>query len=189
MNIDEQKIIELLKLGDERSFRFIFKNHYKVLCLIAFEFLKDKFLAETIVSDVIFQLWKKRESIEIQTSLRAYLVQSVRNSCLNYMKQSYVLKEIRIHSTDEMLQIGVYQKDSGNNPLAILLEKELEHEIKHFIDGLQEECRLVFKMSRYEDLKYEEISEKMNISVDSVKYYMKKALSKLREDLGQYLSV
>jgi len=187
MKIVEQEVIRLIKLGDERSFGYIFENHYKTLCLIAFQFLKEKYLAETIVSDVIFNLWKKRGDLEIQTSLRAYLVQAVRYSCLNYLQQNYVIKEMRLDSADDMLQNEVYQKDSGSSPLGLLLEKELEQEIRRSVDDLQDECRLVFTMSRYENLKYEEIAEKLNMSVDSVKYYMKKALSKMRADLSKYL--
>jgi RNA polymerase sigma-70 factor (ECF subfamily) len=184
----ESEIIRQLKQGNEKAFCYLFEIHYSLLCHIAFEFLKDDFLAETIVGDVIFHLWEKRETTDIQTSLRAYLVRSVRNRCINYLQLEHVQKETHLLPYDELLQTEGLLSVSENYPLATLLEKELEHEINKSIENLPDECRVVFKMSRFDDLKYQEIAEKMNISVNTVKYHIKNALSKLNCDLTKYLT-
>ena len=96
MNDTEKNIIKQLKNGEDKAFRYLYDNHYSILCNIANSFLDDEFIAETIVGDIFFNLWEKRASIEIQISLRAYLVRSVRNRCINYLKQNYVVKEKRL---------------------------------------------------------------------------------------------
>ena len=82
---------------------------------------------------------------------------------------------------------GEFAAISDQYPLATLLEKELEQEIANSIDKLPKECKQVFEMSRFEDLKYQEIADKLNISVNTVKYHIKNALSKLSHDLSKYL--
>lgn len=187
MDISEKEIILQLKRGEEIAYRHLFDNHYQVLCKIANEFLKDDFLSETIVGDVIFHLWEKREELNIQTSLRGYLVRSVRNRCINYLQQEYVRKETNdLPSDDTLLSAGIHSV-SDHYPLASLLEKELENEIVKSIENLPEECRTVFEMSRFENLKYLEIADKLGISVNTVKYHIKNALAKLTHDLNKYL--
>ena len=81
-----------------------------------------------------------------------------------------------------------YVKDD-EYPLGRLLEQELEGEIMKAIGRLPEECRRVFRMSRFEDKKYEDIARELQISVNTVKYHIKHALALLHEDLGKYLTV
>jgi len=187
MTTGEKEIIFQLKQGDEKAYRFLYDNHYELLCHIAHEYLKDDFLSETIVGDTIFNLWEKRLTLDIQTSLRAYLVRAVRNRCINYLRQGYVSKETRIQPTDDLLDSEGILAISDDYPLATLLEKELEQKITKSIELLPDECRTVFEMSRFENLKYQEISVKLGISVNTVKYHMKNALSKLTADLKKYL--
>ena len=187
--MQEQLLLQKLKLGDENAFRYVFDTHYGLLCSIASEFLKDDFLAETIVGDVILYLWEKRETIEIQSSLRAYLVKAVRNKCLNYQQLQYVVKETRFPEQEELLDANGSFLISDSQPLATLLEKELENKIEQSINDLSEECRKVFELSRFEQMKYDDIAHELNISVNTVKYHIKNALAKLRTDLSQYISL
>lgn len=187
MILSEKELIQELKCGEEKAYRSLYETHYEVLCRIAREYLKDDFLAETIVGDTIFNLWEKRLSLEIQTSLRAYLVRAVRNRCINYLQLSYVSRETRFQTSDDSFETEELLAISDNHPLDSLIEKELELKISECIEKLPEECRTVFELSRFNNLKYSEISEKLNISVNTVKYHIKNALSKLSTELKQYL--
>lgn len=189
MSHSEKEIIARLKDGNESAYRYLFDHHYPLLCQIAAKFLKDDFLAETIVGDVIFHLWEIRDSLEIQITIRAYLVRAVRNRCINYLRQQHVVKEINLISDDDFLSSGNNLIFSEEHPLANLLEKELEKEIESSISKLPHECRTVFEMSRFDNLKYQEIAEKLEISINTVKYHIKNALSRLSEDLGKYLVI
>ena len=189
MEKDDKLLVKQLKEGEESAYFHLFDVHYVPMCNVAFGFLKDKFLAETIVGDVIFHLWEKRKEIDIQTSLRAYLIRSVRNRCINYLNQEYVLRESVSNPTDELLETKGIIKNYQQHPLAILIERELEEKITLSIQKLPKEMRMVFEMSRFDGLKYIEIAEKLGISLNTVKYHIKNALSRLNEDLDKYLII
>lgn len=188
MVTDEKEIIRQLKLGNERAYRYLFDNHYILLCKIAAEYVKDDFIAETIVGNVIVHLWEKRDTIDINSSLRAYLVQAVRNRCLNYLQLEHVRREVRFpNQSDEQGGIDYLALADETYPLGTLLEKELEQEISNAIERLPDECRRVFQLSRFEQLRNQDIALQLNISVNTVKYHLKNALKKLHDDLGKYL--
>jgi RNA polymerase sigma-70 factor (ECF subfamily) len=189
MESTEALLVQQLKNGVDAAYKYLYDQHYQILCHVAAQYVKDNFLAETIVGDVIFHLWEVRETIEINTSVRSYLMTCVRNRCIDYLKSQYHKREVA-HSDTGLRDFPVlqYVKDD-DYPLGKLLEKELEDEIMNAINRLPDECRRVFNMSRFENRKYEEIAQELKISVNTVKYHIKHALALLHEDLGKYLTM
>lgn len=187
----EKYIIEKLRLGDEQAFRYIYDCHYILLCRFAYQLLDDVALAEEIVDDTIFYLWEHRTDIEITFSLRAYLMRAVRNRCLNELNSQRHRKEL--HFSSFMLPENMEFLDSvfveDNHPLGTLLEQELEEELLKCIEELPKECRAVFKKSRFEQKKYEEIADELKISVNTVKYHIKNALASIQLHMGDYLKL
>lgn len=185
------QILEKLRNGDERVFREIYNCHYELLCRFANQMLYDKALAEEIVDDVIFYLWEHRETIEITYSFRAYLMRAVRNRCLNELHS--LSHRRKLHLSSFFLSENIDFLDTlfvePDQPLGVLLEQELEDELLHSVEALPSECRAVFKKSRFEQKKYEEIAEELGISVNTVKYHMKNALAFLQKRLGDYLKI
>lgn len=94
MKNEETQLIYLLKRGDNSAYKYLFDHHYSLLCNVAFEFLKDDFLSETIVEDLIFNIWEKRETLEINASLRSCLIRTVRNRCINHLNLKREKKEV-----------------------------------------------------------------------------------------------
>lgn len=187
MDVKEQLIIQKLQNGEQDAYRYLYDRHYVVLCQFANELVRDHFLAETIVGDVIFHLWEIREALDINSSLRAYLMQAVRNRCYNHLSSEKEKKEVRFSmiesetlSRDTMIQ-------SDEHPLGKLLEHELEKEIIKSIDSLNDECKRVFRKSRFEHKKNEEIATELGISINTVKYHIKMALTRLHQDLRKYM--
>ena len=160
---EELHLIHSLKSGNNQAYKYIYDHHYVLLCKIAYEFLKDDFLAESIVDDIIFHLWEKRDTLEITTSLRSYLVQAVRNRCINYLNLEREKREVRFSVIDQQNEWINSVFPSDDYPLARLLENELEQEIRNAIDRLPEECKVVFKKSRFEEKRYEQIAEELGI--------------------------
>lgn len=187
MEHTETLIVEQLKTGNEDAYQYIYDRHYALLCHVANGYVKDQFLAETIVGDTIFHLWEIRESLEISVSIRSYLLRAVRNRCINYLNSEYERREIAFSALmpDEISDDKVVLTDS--HPLGMLLERELEEEIYKAIDKLPDECRRVFNKSRFEGKSYEEISQDLGISINTVKYHIKNALAALQKNLGKYL--
>lgn len=187
MDVTEQLIVRKLREGDQDAYRYLYDHHYVVLCQFAYELIGDAFLAETVVGDTIFHLWEIRETLDINSSLRSYLIRAVRNRCYNHISSERGRKEVCLSKidTDSLDFDGIAQTDE--HPLGKLLEKELEKEIIKSIDSLGEECKCVFRKSRFDHKKNEEIALELGISVNTVKYHIKMALARLHHDLGKYL--
>lgn len=180
-------IIKLLGDGNDEAYRYLFKEHYAPLCFFAEQYLHDRYQAESVVSDVICHIWIIREHLDIRTSLRKYLMRSVRNKCLDYIKSGNG-KSVRTMSfNNDDLHASDAPSAYIEQPLGILIEKECENEIMAAINSLPEECRHVFTKSRFENKKYREIASELGISISTVKYHMTNALAFLEKKLGKYL--
>ena len=185
--ITDNNVMIYLREGNEYAFRFIFDKYYDFLCMVADSYLRDEYISETIVGDIIYNLWEIKDNIDIKYSLRSYLVRSVKNRCINYLQQEYIQREISINQYEDKAAIEELFFIENKHPLESLLEQELENKINSIINELSPECRAVFKMSRFDGMKYEEIASELNISVNTVKYHMKNALGKLRLELKDYI--
>ena len=187
----DKDLIEQLKKSDETAFKSIYEEHYVFLCRLATQLLNDISLAEEIVDDVIFYLWEHRTDLENIISLRAYLIRSVRNRCLNELNTlrnrtfssfSSITPEENLDFLDTVLIDEIH-------PLGSLIHQEMQDELNRSIHNLPKECRNVFIKSRFEGKKYTEISEELGISVNTVKYHITKALTLLQSRLGDYLKL
>jgi RNA polymerase sigma-70 factor, ECF subfamily len=179
-------ILIRLKNGDELAYRYLYDHYYSKLCRVANFYVKETFISENLVGDLIFAMWENREKLDTIESLNSYLFTSIRNRCLNYLKQAHVQREISFSKVQEKQLI--YSLNSENDlPVGILIEKELEDKIEFSIHQLPQQTQKVFQLKRSEELSYEEISIQLNISVNTVKYHMKSALQILRLELASYL--
>lgn len=186
---DDTFIISRLYKGDEDAFRYIFDNEYGLMCSFANRMLHDRAMAESIADDVIFNLWKSHERLNITSNLRSYLLGAVRNRCINELKsriKRLSATNASLNIREEMEMLDVIFTD-GSQPLGTLLEQELEEQISQCISLLSKECREVFEKSRFEGLSYKEIASELNISTNTVKYHIKQALSFLHSNLDCYL--
>lgn len=179
VEISAEMVRLALQQGDRRSFEGIFHSLYAPLCRHAWSFLREQEEAEELVQQAFVTLWEKRESIVIDISIEAFLYRAVRNAALNKLKHLKVVKRHQDHS----LRSGV----AIQAPVEDLLTLELEQKIAGALAKLPEQCGLVFRMSRMEGLKYQEIADQLGISIKTVENHMGKALRLLREDLAEYL--
>lgn len=191
MYVMEEQLIKKLRKGDEKAFRLLYDRHYVLLCRFANQILNNAALAEEVVDDVIFYLWEHRSEVEIRYSIRAYLMRAVRNRCLNELQSQSHREELHLSSflSPESMDFLDFLFVDDKQPLGMLLEQELEDELKRSIDELPLECRRVFYKSRFEQKKYEEIADELGISVNTVKYHIKNALAFLQKRLGNYLKL
>ncbi len=175
-------VLERLRTGDQHAFERIFTRFYRPLCAYAYQFLSDRDEAEEVVQAAMISFWEKRTSIAIETSLQSYLFRMVRNACLNVIKHQKVKQQHAAYA----LQTGHTAHDAIAQTLGA---QELESRIGQAMRTLPEQCRLVFQLSRFEELKYQEIADQLNISIKTVENHMGKALRLMREQLKEYLPV
>lgn len=177
---NEQELVQALQNGDERAVETLFKSLYQRLCNYANTILNDIYESEEVVQQVFVQLWEKRETMEITTSVQSYLFRAVRNTSLNKIKHEKV-RRIYAEEVSALAQ--------QSEPATVTsFHNELQNQIHVAIESLPEQCRLVFKLSRFEELKYAEIAEQLGISLKTVENHMGKALKLMREQLKDYLA-
>lgn len=180
MELEDQAIGTLLSKRDETAFEQVFKTHFKRLHAYAFTILRDEMEAEEMVQQVFFKLWERNENLSLTGSVSAYLYRAVHNESLNYIKHQKVRSNHQLH-------IAYSMKNEVEHPAKKILSGELEKKIHSALNELPEQCRTIFQMSRFDELKYREIADKLGISVKTVENQMGKALKLLREKLVDFL--
>jgi RNA polymerase sigma-70 factor (family 1) len=178
----DNQLIDNIRKGDTRSFEQVFNLYAENLVRYAATIVKDVDDAEDIVQQLFVSIWDKKGIPDVNTSLKSYLYKSVYNTSLNKLKQAKVKESYATHIT--------YVSDgltSGAN--AMMEQKETAARIEQAINELPEQCKLIFRMSRVEQLKYLEIADKLGLSVKTVENQMGKALKHMRERLKDYIMI
>jgi len=174
---DDILLLNLLREGDEKAFKYLFDTYFSPLCQYMNLYLSDTGESEENVLDIYTYLWENRANIDIRISFRAYLFQAARNKCLNSLRNRR--NKVPLESVEHELSD---LEDTG------LELEELNKLIEEAILQLPEKCRDVFVASRWENLKNREIADKMQISIKTVETQISKALKFLRKYLGENYS-
>jgi len=146
----ENNLWKLLANGDERTYEYLFDQYYLKLCHIAFMYVKDTFVAENLVGDLFFYLWKNRTTIQVNESISSYLFSAIRNRAINYQNQASVNREIHFSQYEELEDFSMFEsKDSlpleqiieekkQESPAPVMLDK---NEMKNLLEksGVKEE--------------------------------------------------
>jgi len=169
-----------LKLGDEDAFDYLFNYYYPGLVVYAGKFLVNNHLAEEIVQGVFMKLWQDKRYIEINSSVKSYIFQSVKNKCLDILKHRKIKDDYARKVLNE-------QELSNEATWDTYIESELYVILIREIEKLPAECQKVFKYSRIRNFTNKEIAEKLGISVKTVENQISKALKVLRIALKEYL--
>ena len=152
----------------------MFETYFTPLCRFIYLYLDDSEVAEELAMDIFIYLWENRETFHIQLSLKAYLFQAARNKCLNELRKK-----------KETVSIDDAELSGLNTDVSSLETEELYRLIHEAILALPEKCRRVFVLSRQESLTNQEIAQKLDISVKTIKNQIWASLQRLRKCLEQ----
>jgi RNA polymerase sigma-19 factor, ECF subfamily len=175
---DEHTILDGLRAGRQDAFETIFRTYYAQMVGLAESILSERAPAEDAAQDVMLELWRRRESIVPETSLRAYLLRATRNRALNQIRHQRVARAV---DPEVLPPLATPAADRD------VLHQEMEGALKEAIAALPERCREVFELSRVHGLKYAEIAQTLDISVKTVEAQMGKAIRVLRQRLAPWL--
>ena len=157
----------------------MFRTHYPHLVRMGESIVHERALAEEVAQEVMLELWRRRDSLQVEQGFRAYLMRATRNRALNHVRhQQVVAREAAAAALDPR------SSPSGEEEM---LSGELELAIRDAIDQLPEKSREVFQLSREHGLKYVEIAGALDISVKTVEKRMGIALAHLRDKLATWL--
>ena len=177
MTPEEESTWHAIQTKDRQAFERYYKEHYKFFYLAAWKYLGDAGPAEEAVNDVFVRLWQDAGKLEIRSSLRSYLYRSVVNRCLNEIDKNKRDRRDQREAVRHMDNVVEWKEMEDN---------ELKVRLYQAIDGLPEQCRRVFGMSRFEGLKQQEIADRLGISIKTVKNHITHALQELHKILAEW---
>ncbi|WEK36372.1 MAG: RNA polymerase sigma-70 factor [Candidatus Pseudobacter hemicellulosilyticus] len=154
--------------GYKDAFTELYRKYYKGLVVWAYNILRDLAAAEDLVHDIFLSLWVKKERLIITTSFEFYLYTALRYQVLTKIRRGKVSESIF-----ENLEKKVWCTATPDN---LLYQKELQRRLTEGIDGLPEKARLVYLLSREQQLSHKQIAEQLNISVKTVEFHISIAL-------------
>lgn len=177
---NEAELISLTSRGDEQAFRQIFDFYSNKLFTYVFRITNHEEIAEEIVMDVFLKIWMNRADLAEISRFDSYLYAMVRNRAFNIIKriahEGAIIKELSLNSTE-------YQHNTEDT----VIYNDIRHLLHDAIEKLPPQQKRVFILSRDEGLKYDEIAEQLNLSKNTVKSHLKKAVSNLRTVFSNYM--
>lgn len=168
----EQYLLSRIKAGDQSALKQVFETHYRWLVAEVYQLIRDRDGAQDLVQDVFATFWQKRAVLEIHTSIAAYLKKAAINTALNYIKTR---KRFDFNEPETFLTALPDTTTTAED----LTESHTKQLMAH-IDNLPEKCRIVFMLSRFDDLSHKEIAEKLGISTKTIENQITKALKMLK---------
>lgn len=187
MDFPEKHVFEQFRAGNIEAFSCIFKSYYNYLVRYAVQIVKDVNIAEDIVENTMMNLWLNRHKLSVENSLKGYLFKTVYHNCINHIKHFNVSQKHILYLKHHIHTDYSGNPDYNNFPLSQLINKEIETRLNAAIDRLPKQCREIFILSRFENLKNDEIAKMLKISVNTVKTQLLRALRKIREDMKDFL--
>jgi RNA polymerase sigma-70 factor (ECF subfamily) len=143
--------------------------------------MRDPVPAEEIVQNIFVKLWEKKEDISIRENVSGYLYRAVHNESLNYLRHQKVRVAYQSYAMRQ------HKQSEQERPAEKVVMSELEKRLAIALRELPEQCRTIFQLSRFEDLRYREIADKLGLSIKTVENQMGKALKLLRLKLVDFL--
>jgi RNA polymerase sigma-70 factor (ECF subfamily) len=179
---NDLSIIGSVVQDDEQAFEKLFIDWYGRLYAYACSMLRDESLAGEVVQAVFCRIWEKRETLRIQTSIKAYLFGSVYHECVSWRRREKTRQAYKSHVLRSPDKGRAAENATDKAELG-----QLEGRFQQALDELPEQCGAIFQLSRFGELKYREIAEQLGLSVKTVEAQMSKALKLLRRKLADFL--
>ena len=174
----DEMLLDLIQQEDDRSaFAELYERYWDVLVDVAYKRLKSRELANEIVQDLFISFFIRRQEITLKSSLEAYFKTAVRN-------QVFRAYHARQNQLVDLMHLMQKEQGAPALPDELFEAKQLKQKIYLATWKMPEKCRDVFILSRYEDLSHQDIANKLEISVSTVKKHITKALGILRSEIG-----
>ena len=177
--LKEILLVTQIKKGDIKAFEQLFRQYYSPLCWYATSIVGNWEVAEEIVEELFYIIWKEKEKLNIFRSVKSYLYTAAWNGCLQHQRQ---------RQKDEELQKKMSQATPAytSSPEDEAEFEDLQRVVDRCLTRMSERCRSIFILHRDEGLKYAEIATRLGISVKTVEANMSKALALLRKEIETY---
>jgi RNA polymerase sigma-70 factor (family 1) len=174
MTVQLRELQGMIAKGDEAAFTQLYLHFGKKLIQFAVSLIRSKEIAEELVEDVFVKLWANRPHITEIGNLTVYLYVSVKNKALNAL--SHKAREL-IAAPFDYLDTKV--SEFASDPYDLMITSEMMTRMLQVIETLPPRCKMIFKLIREDGLKYKEVAEILNISVNTIDVQMAIAIKKI----------
>ncbi|HEY9559960.1 MAG TPA: RNA polymerase sigma-70 factor [Anseongella sp.] len=176
-SFDEKELLMRLREGDKHAFSVLYEQYYSRLYVHAYNRLRDRETAKDLVHDLFANIWARRETMHINGGLSSYLYTAVRNKVIDLIARQQT-------SSQYIRSFASYLLNSNGTTDHLVREKELAALIEREIRRLPPRVKIVFDLSRREHLSHREIADKLGLSEQTVRGYIKNALKVLKIKFG-----
>jgi|SRR5574344_93433 RNA polymerase sigma-70 factor, ECF subfamily len=170
-------LLNRLKKGEQEAFRETFYRYYADLVIFSCNILKDKYAAEDVVQDFFIKFWQERKFMSV-SSLKGYLFLSVKNASLNLIRDELSREKRNVGYSNEISR-GLFE---GHSVYDQQIEENKLERIKNSIEKLPDSRKRILVLCYYHNMKYREVAELLNISINTVKVQMGRALKFIKEN-------
>ena len=160
MDIEEDLILARIKKRDKEAFRYLYEYYFAKMVLFAESYLYDEEEARDLVQDLFFHLWKHAGALQVATSVKAYLFTSVRNRCLNVIRD----RKIRDEHNNKLFEAQLF---SGTED--VIIDEDVHRRLQEALNSLPDKCREIILLKVVEGKKNKEIAEQLNIVETTMK--------------------
>lgn len=169
-------LLRRMATGDEPAFRELYHIYNKRLHYFALALVKTREAAEEVVEDVFIRLWNQRATAGQINNLRIYLYTATKNTALNYLSRK--AKEAIIEPFDN---VDITLRETGVSPEEIMITAETYQQIRRAVEALPPRCKMIFKLIREDGLRYKEVAEILNISINTIDAQMAIAIQRISD--------
>jgi RNA polymerase sigma-70 factor (family 1) len=175
----DEDLMQEIKADNMFAFDVLYKKYCKKVYKFGYSILKSTEEAENLMQDVFLSLWENRHKVEKDSSIKSYVFTITYNSAISTLRKKVRESEF-VEYLKSLQEIREEPVDAG------LEYKELTNKLEKIINELPRRQKEVYLMHRVEGLKYIEIADLLNISVNTIENHMSRALKTIREKLGNY---
>ena len=175
---EAQALVKALKEGNQLAFSIVYKTYAAQSFSLAFKYLLNKELAEDAVQNLFLKLWLKKEEIDETKPINRYLFTMLKNDLLNTLRDS----KKNIYLLEDCLSMVLELEDDSQNEN---LKQEQMNIIQQALEQLSPQRRKVFEMKVSGKYSNQEIADKLNLSINTIKFQYSQSLKQIRSTVGE----
>lgn len=186
--MNRRDIINPFEINSEMNFGVFYNAYYSRFVRYAFYYVNDRFAAEDLVHDVLLYYWENREKLPADTDVLGYILLSVKNKCLNYLKHilveiEYGKKRTELYDWEIVTRIQTLEDES----YGVIFSKDIMRIVMEALSELPEQTSHIFMLNRLENRSRKEIADLLGVSQQKIDYHINKANGHLLCRLKDYI--
>jgi RNA polymerase sigma-70 factor (ECF subfamily) len=180
--IDDRALVQRILEGDLHSFRLLINQHERIVAHMIGRLVKSREEKEEICQDVFLKVYEKLGEFSFQSKLSTWIATIAYRHAINHMRKRKMLyTDIPVEEDFTSTFVDV------ENPETVISEKDMDAFIFKLIDQLPPQYKTVLTLYHVEDMAYNEICEVMSMPEGTVKNYLFRARTLLKEKVKKYL--